>query len=117
MGPEVTRAAVAIDVLTERVRQIKKWGEQSHPDGTGPNVRPLWNTSINLDLRTGAELAEIFKAQCSGNTPEQDNWRDILLEEVFEALAEDDPAKLRAELVQVSAVGQAWIEDIDRRQA
>jgi hypothetical protein len=44
-------------------------------------------------------------------------WVDILEEEVAEAAAESDPAKLRAELVQVAAVAVAWIEAIDRRAA
>ena len=41
-------------------------------------------------------------------------YRDILLEEVFEALAESNQARLRAELVQVAAVAVAWVEKIDR---
>ncbi len=43
------------------------------------------------------------------------NWKTILLEEVAEAFAENDPATLRRELVQVAAVAAAWIEAIDRR--
>jgi hypothetical protein len=39
---------------------------------------------------------------------------DVLLEEVFEALAETDPAKARDELVQAVAVGVKMIEGIDR---
>jgi hypothetical protein len=42
-------------------------------------------------------------------------WRDILLEEVAEAFAEDDPGRLRAELIQVAAVATQWVEAIDRR--
>lgn len=42
-------------------------------------------------------------------------WLDILREEVLEAFAEDDPARLRTELVQVAAVAVAWVEAIDRR--
>jgi hypothetical protein len=45
------------------------------------------------------------------------DWRAVLLEEVFEAMAESDLVKLRAELVQTSAVCVAWIEDIDSRPA
>jgi hypothetical protein len=37
------------------------------------------------------------------------------MEEVREAMAESDPAKLRVELVQVAAVSVAWIEALDRR--
>ena len=42
------------------------------------------------------------------------SWDAILLEEVFEALAESDPVRRRAELVQVAAVAAAEIEAIDR---
>lgn len=34
---------------------------------------------------------------------------DVLVEEVAEALAEGDPARLRRELVQVAAVTVQWI--------
>jgi hypothetical protein len=103
------------EVVAERERQNAKWGEQNHPDGTGPHLLLLHGTEVNLDLRSGEELARIFKAKCGGNAPNEDNWRDILLEEVFEALAELDPARLRGELIQVAAVAAAWVEAIDRR--
>jgi hypothetical protein len=45
------------------------------------------------------------------------DWLHILREEVAEAFAESDPAKLRAELVQVAAVAVNWVEAIDRRAA
>lgn len=98
------RTLVLLDeVLKERGRQDAKWGEQNHPDGTGrPGSR---------------EDADRFRAACKANGPDQDNWQDILTEEVAEAFAETDPAKLRAELVQVAAVAMAWVEAIDRRVA
>lgn len=117
MGVIVPGAAVAREVIQERVRQDEKWGEQNHPDGTGPKVKVLLGTTVNLDLRTGDELAHIFRRKCGDNLPHQDNWRDILLEEVFEAMAESDPVKLREELIQVAAVAVAWVEAIDRRGA
>lgn len=39
----------------------------------------------------------------------------ILEEEFWEAMCETDPAKLRAELVQVAAMAVKWIRDLDRR--
>jgi hypothetical protein len=100
-GPGARRERVAIDVTRERQRQDDKWGELHYPDGTG---RP-----------GDIHFAAGFKAICKANDPAADNWRDILAEEVFEAFAETDPAMLRAELVQVAAVAQAWAEDIDSR--
>ena len=60
-----------------------------------------------------------------GNTPcdcawkllaiEQEHERQKLARSVWPVLvAESDPVKLRAELVQVAAVAVAWVEKIDR---
>lgn len=89
-------------VAEERDRQDAKWGEQNYPNGTG-----------DVQLQDKAKLqrgktTRLFR-QGAGT------WRDILEEEVAEALAESDPALLREELVQVAAVAVAWIEAIDRR--
>lgn len=104
------------DVGDERQRQTEKWGEQNHPDGTGAELRPFMHTSVNLDLRTGREVADILRASCDGKHQAGiGTWLDILLEEVGEASAESNPVRLRAELVQVAAVAVAWVEAIDRR--
>lgn len=90
------------EVAQECDRQDEKWGEQNHPDGTGGI------TSVVL-----ANNAKAFtdRAGESGDL----TWRDILNEEVLEAFAEDNPVKLRAELIQVAAVATHWAEAIDRR--
>lgn len=102
------------DVLAERGRQDARWGRQDHPQGTGPQTYPMdplyWDPT-----NTGAWLAELFKTTAVIRAQQgRLTWRDILLEEVFEALAEDGPEKLRAELVQVAAVAVAMIESLDR---
>lgn len=101
--------AVLAEVETERARQDSRWGEQNHCDGTGPDeqILPGWPA---LELATAARTACELQAQMGIVT-----WRDIFGEEVCEALAESDPVKLRAELVQAVAVGVAWIQAIDRR--
>lgn len=103
-----------IDVLgqvyTERCRQELKWGQQNHPNGTGRN-----HVYLPVNILSDVELAEFMRAKCKANTPETDNYRDILEEEVYEAFAESDDMTLRKELVQVAAVAVAWIECIDRR--
>ncbi|MGD1219981.1 hypothetical protein AB9Q10_16310 [Streptomyces krungchingensis] len=98
--PGVKSFAEEID--TERQRQLAKFGEQHHPDGTG---LPVYQHSARR-YRDHAD-----RAAASGHLA----WRDVLMEEVYEALAEDDPAKLRTELLQVAAVCAAWIADIDSR--
>ncbi|HET6917266.1 MAG TPA: hypothetical protein VFH56_14325 [Acidimicrobiales bacterium] len=102
-GAIVPGAAVTREVIQERVRQEAKWGEQNHPDGTGPTIPTL----------NAAERAryECDYAHRNGNG----TWRHILYEEVAEAFAEIDPKRLREELIQVAAVAVAWVEAIDRR--
>lgn len=113
--PRSSRDLVLEQIRQERTLQDAKWGEQNHADGTGG--MPLYTHSdVNLDMRTGAELAGIFRRRCQHFFERRTGtWRDILLEEIFEALAETDPAHLRTELVQSAAVLVAWIEAIDRR--
>lgn len=94
--------AVLTDVLAERHRQHARWGEQSLPFGTGRNtqierLRQLRN--INAKARAvGVPLT----------------WSEVLTEEVAEAMAESNPWRLRAELIQVAAVAVQWIEHLDR---
>ena len=112
---------VAAEVGAERRRQDEKWGEQNHPNGTGPAVRVLevvdmFAVEDFLDKSTAAELAEAAKQATDSSAKKHEvTWLDILLEEVFEAFAEQDPVKLRTELIQVAAVAQQWVEAIDRR--
>lgn len=104
---------VLTEIHHERERQNAKWGEQNHPDGTGPThglTRPGWPNSypqIANDIRNAVDHAA---------TNGESTWSLILLEEVFEALAEEDPQRLRRELVQVAAVATQWVEAIDRRR-
>jgi hypothetical protein len=109
VGHQPTQAVLS-EVALERGRQDEKWGEQNHPDGTGPDAEWLLD-----DPHPGRETAEIYRKITQAAARDGVlTWRDILLEEVAGALAEADPAKLRAELVQAVAVGVAWIEKIDR---
>jgi len=99
------------DIVKERLRQDAKWGEQNHPDGTGPERS--WGLD---DPGSAREIAEVFREETDHKVREGKlTWRDIALEEIAEAFAEDDPELLRAELNQVSAVFAAWAEAITRR--
>lgn len=98
------RSLIFGEINAERFRQDAKWGKQHREDGTGG---PVMRDEADR-MRTACNwLAEHGGA----------DWRAVLLEEVYEALAEEDQAKLRAELVQICAVSCAWIEDIDSRKA
>lgn len=105
--PEVGK--VLVDIVEERKRQLKKWGEQDHPSHKGSG-------SLVAFWQTGGQLANKFRREADAAARRGDlTWLDILLEEVFEAAAEDDVKPLRAELVQVAAVVVAWIENLDRK--
>jgi hypothetical protein len=102
-------ADVLYEVREEREEQDLKWGQQNHPD-------IVTDTTPGNKRRHYAKLAQRWKQENA--TRASDGclaWDGILFEEVYEALAEADPAKLRAELVQVAAVAVAWVEAIDRR--
>ena len=100
--PGLARHMVEVDA--ERQRQLAKWGEQHHPDGTGS---PYYAAMA----REARDICQ-YAAEHRENGP---NWGLILLEEVYEALAESDPAALRTELIQCAAVIQAWLHDLDTR--
>lgn len=83
------------------MRQESRWGRQSWPDGTGGIVYERIAEQAKRDTDEAAQSGRITYAH-------------ILEEEVFEALAEGDKSKLKAELVQVAAVALAWIEKLIR---
>ena len=95
--------AIAGEIVSERRRQVTRWGRQDHPSvgpaGTEPFVPVVerWRAVNDARMETGAH-----------------SWDAILLEEVFEALCEPDPVRRRAELLQVAAVAAAEMEAIDR---
>jgi hypothetical protein len=126
VSPEdATTMRVLDEVQDERRRQDAKWGEQNHPDGTGRDWA-IFGTSGQRWLEVArAALEQSTKPRYTTGTsgtlalielpPTGPTWLLIALEEVFEALVETDPAKLRDELLQVAAVAVAWVEAIDRR--
>jgi hypothetical protein len=99
--PGVKDFAQAVDA--ERQRQLEQFGDQRHRDGTS-----IANES----------WAEYARANCQQAADEGvTSWAGILYEEFTEAMAEEDPAKLRVELIQIAAVCAAWVTDIDSRSA
>lgn len=106
--PAPSTLGVLHEVAQERVRQDDKWGPQDHPLGTGADV---WAPGQSVRMSDAANAA---RSRCQANGPGQDNWFDILYEEVMEAGAEVDPGKVRVELIQVAAVAVNAVECIDR---
>lgn len=99
----VTRGVIT-DVLKERDRQLARWGDQHHRDGTGgPRYRDL------ADIKR-----RVTESQARG--ADGATWMAISEEELYEAFAETDPTALDAELVQAAAVLVAWLVDLRRRR-
>jgi len=93
---------VFVQFEAERLYQIDKWGDQRghRLDGTGDKY----------DLRADDEFKRQNDARETAGKP--GIWRKILLEEVFEAMAEPTGEKLFHELKQSGAVITAWMEDL-----
>lgn len=90
------------EIRIERQNQDHKWGQQNHPNGTGSDFDKM--------------MAQTARSACdTAFANGEGNWRLILNEEFCEALAENDPIKLRTELLQTAAVCVAWVEAIDRQ--
>ena len=89
------------DIITETAR-AEKLHAKDYPDGTSANLTPLAQ-----QFRMLAEAKEDVGMV---------TWADVLGEETAEAISETDPARLRAELVQVASVAVRWIASLDRRE-
>lgn len=94
--------AFAEEIDAERGRQLAKFGDQRHPDGTGQHPEQIDADVARMACQSAAEGGYL-------------DWLHILREEVAEAFAESDRARLRVELIQVAAVCAAWVSDLDRR--
>lgn len=110
---------VLAEVRVERARQDAKHGVQDLPDGTGSYRVTLDGLVSDPDIAViRRERADEARRSCDRAFAEGlCTYRHVLEEEVREAFAEEDPARLRAELVQVAAVAVKWVEAIDRRRA
>lgn len=97
------QARILDDVRTERDAQDAIFGVQDLPNGTG----------ITGDKDRADSARHVCNYLFSVG---EGTFRDVFYEEVMEALAESDPVKLRAELVQAVAVGVKWLEAIDRAE-
>ena len=108
-----------LEVLDERARQYARYGTNADlEDGTGPDVRwipNIWDAydstaeGIEAGLRADYEATEVTQGKIT--------WMHLVREEVAEAFAESDPARLREELIQVAALCVSWVEKLDDRAA
>lgn len=99
------QTAIANEVMDERGAQDEKFSDQWE--------MPLVADGMDdHDYYDGMAIDE--KAR-NGDTAR--DYAGMLLEEVYEALAESDPARMREELIQVLAVATKMVEKIDREAA
>lgn len=92
---------IIIDALSEVERAVEK-----HGDWRG---RPL-----GTDRGRYAVLRDVAQSAVNRTTSaDPATWVEIITEEVYEAFAEEDPLRARAELVQVLGVVMKTIESID----
>lgn len=109
---------VLTEVQTERASQDVKWGEQNHPDGTGPYLSVFNRVSVPSHGNLNRMICQEATTECNTmHAQGRGTWQHILTEEWAEAIACDNPTELRVELIQVAAVAVAWVEAIDRRLA
>jgi hypothetical protein len=110
--PGVKDFAEAVD--TERQAQLAKWGDQHHPDMAGTD--DVQEEARRMFARFAANYQTLNSGEFDPRDPDASvDWTGILLEEVYEAVSEKDPAKLRTELIQVAAVCAAWVHDLNTR--
>lgn len=97
------------DVHKECIRQEELWGKQHHP--TFPTVAGRDRLRFAAQAKAEGIKRENAQRAATGYIA----WDLILLEEVFEALAEDgNPDTMITELTQVAAVAVTMIEDLKR---
>lgn len=96
--------AALADVRAERVRQTAEFDVQRREDGTGGPV-----------MQHKAEEAQACADWLAENGGV--DRRSLLLAQVYDAVAEDEPGGVRAGLVKTAALCAAWVEDIDARTA
>lgn len=100
--PAKQKTLIYQEILNERHRQDAKFGVQDHP---------LWKVRF-MDKMNAEQAKQVCaKAAADGTI----TWKNILLEEVLEAFAENDPTKVKEELIQVAAVCVSIVECMKRK--
>lgn len=98
---QIRRMGISEEILAERDRQDERFGEQ-------------WEMPLGADVSDRFSYLTKACTYKSINGSSAKDFASMLLEEVYEALAESDPQKMREELIQVLAVAMKMVEKIDR---
>lgn len=101
-------------IRVERLQQIARYGDNSDlEDGTGPETR--WLLPFSTLPATAIEQALRDDYEDYEEETGKPTWVHLVREEIAEAVQEDDPVRLREELIQVAALCVSWCEKIDSR--
>lgn len=100
---DAKRYAVSLlDTAAELDRQHELWGEQNHP-----LLADFSDYEVPYGVQREYYARKEVQYQLHNDVLSKEGllgWDTILLEEVFEALSEEDPDKQYTELIQVAAV-------------
>lgn len=96
-------AEIHSEVVDEHGRQALPYGGQDHPD----------NLNAEVDYQNSGQLLQ--QAAAINANPGMRTWLGLLLEEVYAASAERDPAARRRCVLQVAAIATGWLTAMDRR--
>ncbi|WP_091232541.1 hypothetical protein [Microbacterium sp. 3J1] len=101
---------ILTEIGRERGAQDAKWGAPKNvPNGTG-----LDGSLLGYSF---GELRDMLQSTVDRLAERREStMAAVLLEEVFEVLAEDDDERVREELIQVAAVAAKWVQIIDERK-
>lgn len=109
--------SVLKEVERERVNQLEKHGDPMLPLGTGPG-RIFFDLPVNEHgTATAEDLVAWAKRRKRAASIQYGNgtvtFEHVLTEEFTEVISEDNPVKLRHELIQLAAVAVAMVETMD----
>lgn len=102
-------------VQSEIYRQDAKWGPDRSYRDIAEGIFPEDTDTVRVHV-SGITSADRAKSNVNYLIEiDQLTWADILMEEVCEALEEENPIKRATELIQIAAVCLQWANDIASR--
>jgi hypothetical protein len=109
--PLVGRLRMVHDVLAELREAEARFPDQHLPSGTPEHAHRMGLERARAQAkRTSDMYRRVVKEKAAAGTL---TWWDVLREEFYETGVEDDPQRLREELVQVAAMAFRWAMDLE----
>lgn len=136
--PEIMRPLRLMGIASEAVQEVasaraKHGSNADLADGTGKYASVLREATERGGHESLFDVSSTGQAYIPDNEDMERLFKDfnddqcaagrkhtrlgILLEEAFEAAASENPAELRAELIQTIAMGLDWVADLDARES